>query len=202
MAEELAIQGGTGPRSDELAFAALARDQLGRLYAAARRLVGDQAEDLVQDCLLRAYSSFGELRDRAAAPRWFDTILLNCARDRYRRAERRVREDPVDPTDDFSLYRTIADEDPFPYSDSLHVDFLHRFGREDVWEVLASLPDIYRVPLVLVHMEGRPTAEVAAILDVPLGTVLARLHRGRKRFERTLWEYARSNDLLRTEVPT
>lgn len=62
--------------------------------------------------------------------------------------------------------------------------------------VLLSLPEIYRVPLVLVHMEGFATKEVAHIVGAPIGTVLARLHRGRKLLEKRLWEYAQTNGLL------
>lgn len=183
------------------AFTPVAREQLPRLYSLARRLVGGHAEDLVQECLLRAYRSFDGLRNPVATEAWFTSILLNCAKDRYRYVERHAREIPIDPVDRFSLYRTIASEDPFPYSDSLHLDFLCRFGTEDVWEVLAELPELYRVPLVLVHMEGWPAAEVAALLEVAVGTIHARLHRGRKLFERLLWDYAVANDLLREEVP-
>ena len=73
---------------------------------------------------------------------------------------------------------------------------MERFGAADVRAVLAGLPDLYRVPLLLVHVDGFPTKEVAELLDAPLGTVLARLHRGRKLFERRLWEYAETNGLL------
>jgi RNA polymerase sigma-70 factor (ECF subfamily) len=183
------------PVSDD--FRALATRELPRLYRLARRLAGDEAEDAVQDCLLRAYRSFARLQHREAASSWLTAILVNCCRDRERARARRP--EPVDTSevDDFSLYRTIADEDPFPYSDSLHLDFLERFGREDVREVLRALPLLYRTPLVLVHMEGFLVKEVAHMLDVPLGTMLARLHRGRKLFERELWSYALQNGLLR-----
>jgi RNA polymerase sigma-70 factor (ECF subfamily) len=178
-------------------FAELARQQMPRLYALARQLVDDAAEDLVQECLLKAYRSYPELRDAQAAPAWLTRILVNTARDRYRHRDRRVREDPLPDVDDFSLFRTIASEDPFPYSDSLHLDFLHQFGREDVRAVLASIPELYRVPMLLTYVEGYHAKEVARFLDAPLGTILARLHRGRKLFERRLWEYAEENGLLR-----
>jgi len=84
-----------------------------------------------------------------------------------------------------------------PYSDSLHLDFLHQFGRDDVREVLEGLPEHYRVPLLLVHVDGYQVKEAAQMLETPLGTMLSRLHRGRKLFERRLWEYAQANDLLR-----
>ena len=181
------------------AFAAVAKEHLPRLYSLARRLVADDAEDLVQDCLIKASRAYPNLRDHQAAEAWLNRILANCARDRFRRQQRRPLETLIDPVEEFSLYRTIASEDPFPYSDSLHLDFLCRFGTEDVWNVLAQLPEPDRVPLVLVHMEGWSTAEVASLLEVPLGTLLSRLHRARKRFERTLWEYAVANDLLKEE---
>jgi RNA polymerase sigma-70 factor, ECF subfamily len=178
-------------------FRALATGELPRLYRLARRLARDEAEDAVQDCLLRAYRSFAQLRHEAAGPSWLTAILVNCCRDREDARARRPEPVDLSDVDDFSLYRTIADEDPFPYSDSLHLDFLEQFGREDVRAVVAALPLIYRAPLVLVHMEGYRVKEVAFMLEVPLGTMLARLHRGRKLFERQLWEYAEEHGLLR-----
>ncbi|MQB01619.1 MAG: sigma-70 family RNA polymerase sigma factor [Actinobacteria bacterium] len=181
-------------------FRAIASAQLNRLYATARRLVGDEAEDVVQEALMKAYQNFGQLHDRGAAPAWLMRILVNSCRDRGRARSREPVEVDLDEVEEFSLYRKIAYEDPFPYSDSLHLDFLQRFGKEDVTEVLLLLPEIYRVPLVLVHMQGYATKEVAKLLGVPLGTVLARLHRGRKLFEKTMWDYAEANDLLKEGV--
>jgi RNA polymerase sigma-70 factor, ECF subfamily len=181
-------------------FRVLVREQLPRLYSLARRLVGDEAEDAVQDCLLKAYQRFHQLQVAAAAPAWMTSILVNCCRDRGRTNARRPEEVEFDELERFSLYRKIAYEDPFPYSDSLHLDFLAEFGPEDVRAVLLQLPLLYRIPLVLVYMEGYLAKEVAEMLDAPLGTVLARLHRGRKLFERQLWDYAEENGLLR-EAP-
>jgi len=178
-------------------FKSLAARELPRLYRLARRMVGEDAEDAVQDALSKAYRAHASLADEIAAPAWLTAILVNCCRDRARAKGRRVNETELDEADDFSLYRTIAAEDPFPYSDSLHLDFLHQFGREDVRAVLAQLPELYRLPLVLCYCEGYQVKEVADLLAVPLGTVLARLHRGRKLFERTLWDYAEKYGLLK-----
>ena len=178
-------------------FRALAERELARLYGLARRLVGDDAEDVVQECLLRAYRSFPRLESEAAGSKWLTTILVNCCRDYWRAEGRRVQSVDLDDVDEFSLFRKIADEDPFPYSDSVHLDFLEQFDGEDVRAILASLPELYRVPLVLVHMAGYQVKEVAFELGVPLGTMLARLHRGRKLFERELWSYAERNELLK-----
>jgi RNA polymerase sigma-70 factor (ECF subfamily) len=97
---------------------------------------------------------------------------------------------------EFSLYRTLVDEDPFPYSDTLHADFLQVFDSEDLREVLIRLPDIYRIPLVLRYIDGFATKEIANLMEAPLGTTLARLHRGRRLFEREMWAYAQEAGLL------
>jgi len=178
-------------------FRTLAEQELPRLYRLARRLVGDDAEDVVQEALLKAFRSYDRLDDRAAGPAWLGTIVVNCCRDHGRARARRPQEVELDEVDEFSLYRKIADEDPFPYSDSLHLDFLHQFGVEDVRDLLSEMPEMYREPLVLVYSEGYHVKEVAYSLQVPLGTMLARLHRGRKLFERRLWEYAEQHDLLK-----
>ncbi|HEY1365476.1 MAG TPA: sigma-70 family RNA polymerase sigma factor [Gaiellaceae bacterium] len=181
-------------------FRDLAEPELGRLYRIARRIVPDEAEDAVQDCLLKAFRGLGQLDRDEAAPAWLRSILVNCCRDRIRRRARRPTEIWIEDLDDFSLYRKLASEDPFPYSDSLHLDFLHRFERGDVREVLASLPDHYRQPMLLVYVDGLHAKEVARMMETPLGTMLARLHRGRKLFERRLWEYAEANDMLKEPV--
>ncbi|MGH3135947.1 MAG: RNA polymerase sigma factor [Gaiellaceae bacterium] len=194
------MRNGASPDSDTASvdqFQALAERELPRLYALARRLVGNDAEDVVQECLLRAYRNYSQLARQDASREWLTSILVNCCRDHWRARGRRVETVEFDEVDEFSLFRKIADEDPFPYSDSVHVDFLHEFGSEDVRAILGSLPELYRVPLVLVHMAGYHVKEVAYMLEVPLGTMLARLHRGRKLFERELWSYAERNGLLK-----
>jgi RNA polymerase sigma-70 factor (ECF subfamily) len=195
------VVGGAVAIDDTQAFEALAREAIPRLYGMARRLVGREAEDLVQECLMRAYRSFATLDDPAAGVGWLQAILVNAYRDRLRKSARSVEEVPVEELDDFSLYRTIADEDPFPYSDALHMDFLGTFDRGDVHAVLMRVPEIYRAPLVLRYMEGYATKEIARLMDAPLGTVLARLHRGRKLFEKEMWAYANETGLLERGGP-
>jgi RNA polymerase sigma-70 factor, ECF subfamily len=177
-------------------FRLLAEEQLPRLYTIARRLVGDDAEDAVQDALLKAYRGFDRLEHASAGQAWLTSIVVNVCRDRGRARARAPAEVSIEAVGEFSLYRKIADEDPFPYSDSLHLDFLEQFGQEDVRAILERLPDRYRIPLVLVYVDGFATKEVARLLDTPLGTVLAQLHRGRKLFERQLWDYAEEKGLL------
>jgi RNA polymerase sigma-70 factor, ECF subfamily len=182
------------------AFQSMAVGELPALYSLARRLVRDGAEDLVQETLIRAYRSFGALKEGEAGARWLKTILVNVFRDELRRRARSVEELPVEEVEDFSLYGTLVEVDPLPYSDTLHLDFLRAFGKDDVRDVLMRLPELYRAPLVLRYMDGFATKEIARMLDTPLGTILARLHRGRKRFETEMWAYAEETGLLIGEV--
>lgn len=191
-----------GERSENSTFQAVAVEQLPGLYALARNLADSDAdaEDLVQEALLKAYRSYASLEEPAAAGRWMRVILTNLWRDRMRKRQRSPREVHFDDIDDFSLYEVLVEEDPFPYSDTLHLDFLGSFSRQDVHLVLRRLPELYRAPLVLRYIEEFATKEVARLLGTPLGTVLARLHRGRKLFERAMWEYAREANVVPSEM--
>jgi RNA polymerase sigma-70 factor, ECF subfamily len=111
----------------------------------------------VQETLLRAYRSYGTLRQDTAAGPWLKCILVNVFRDQLRHQARSVQELPVDQVEDFSLYQTLIEQDPLPYSDTLHHDYLRAFGKEDVREVLLRLPELYRAPLVLRYMDGFAT---------------------------------------------
>lgn len=189
---------GFSPAADSTkdAFQGLAVREIPGLYSLARRLVHDGAEDLVQETLLHGYRSFGSLKESAAGGRWLKAIMVNIFRDRLRKVGRSIEELPVESVEDFSLYQALVQEDPLPYSDALHLDFLHAFGKEDVREVLMGLPEIYRTCLILRYMDGFATKEIARMLTIPLGTVLARLHRGRKLFEKQMWTYAEETGLL------
>lgn len=183
-------------------FQEVAREHLPRLYGMARRLGAADPEDLVQETLMRAFQGYGGLRKAEAVGGCLATILVNIHRDRLRKETRSVSEVSLDELDDFSLYRQIAEEDPFPYSDTLHADFLGLFDAQDVHRTLGRLPYHYRAPLVLHYIEGFATKQIARMLDVPLGTVLARLHRGRKAFERAMWDYAEASGRLEREAAT
>ena len=185
--------------SERSALQQLARDELPGLYALARRLGGPggaDAEDLVQETLLRACRSFDSLRDLQAGGKWLRVILTNVWRDRLRKDDRTPDELPVEEETAFSLYRRLEEEDPLPYSDTLHIDVLGAFSDHDVHVVLLRLPPLYRAPLVLRYVEGFATAEIAELLELPVGTVLSQLHRGRQRFEREMWHYAEESGVL------
>lgn len=170
------------------------------LFRFAARLTGDTAtaEDLVQELYLKALKAFGELRDKGRVKSWLFQILNRLVTDRRRSAGREVPTNSQDDLDRFSLYDLVWEEDPLPYSERLHDDFLAQFRDEDVRAALLALPETYRVPLVLVYTEDTSYRELAEILDCPVGTVMSRLHRGRKILEKGLWECAKRRGLVKT----
>jgi RNA polymerase sigma-70 factor (ECF subfamily) len=184
---------------DQEAFAAHTLPHLGHLYRLAVKLTGSpsDAEDLVQETYIRALRAFPALRDRDRVRAWLSQILSRLVLDRHRAPRREIASGDLEALDRFSLYDLIWDEDPLPYSDDLHADFLARFDDEDVRRALLALPEAYRVPLVLVYVEELSYRELADALGWPIGTVMSRLHRARKILERTLWDCARRHGFVK-----
>lgn len=191
----------TAPEGDlPRRFEELALPHLKAVYGLALRLTGDRAtaEDLAQDTFLKAFKAFTGLRDPGRVRPWLFQILSRLVADLYRgRAEDIPTMGPQE-LDRFSLYDLIWEEDPFPYSDRVHDDFLAAFHDDDVRRALRNLPEAYRLPLVLLYVEDLSYRELSEVLGCPMGTVMSRLHRGRKILERELWECAKRRGLVRT----
>ena len=174
------------------------RPHLDYLYSFAVRLCGNRAvaEDLVQDTLLRAFRSFARLRNRERPRLWLTRILTSAHYDRFR-AEHQAKETvSLDDEHHFDLFDKIVEEDPFPYSDRVHLDFLELFDDAKIIEVLRHLHPAHRTALILAYVYGYKAREIAEITRASVGTVLARLFRARKQLERGLWEYAQSRNLI------
>jgi RNA polymerase sigma-70 factor (ECF subfamily) len=184
------------------AFAELVSPHLDGLYGYCLRLASraPDAEDLLQETLLHGLRAYGGLRDKDRVRPWLFRIATNAWRDRQRARGREVSTvslDSAEPDREFSLFSTVAIEDPFPYSDELHLDFLRLFHDEDFHAVFAAISPMHRLPLILTTIHGFSCKEAATILDVPLGTILSRLHRGRRQLERGLWDYAVEHALVK-----
>jgi RNA polymerase sigma factor (sigma-70 family) len=157
------------------AFPALVEAEAGRLYSIALRLTGRpaDAEDLAQEALVRAYRALGQwdgqrIRDLAIRP-WLASIVLNLARNRARSRLSR----PVT----ISLADELA-HPPVPSRDTPHATFERREAAEAWATRLLALPERYRAPLVLRHVDGLSYEEIGEVLGRPAGTVKAQVHRG------------------------
>lgn len=192
---------GSSPTGDiGTRFEALVLPHVRYLYRLAVKLTGSpaDAEDLVQETCVRALRGLDGLRQPDRVRGWLSQILSRLVIDRARGEPLETAVGDLEALDRFSLYDLVQDEDPFPYSDRLHEDFLAQFETEEVRQALLRLPEVFRVPLVLLYTEDLTYAELAEMLDCPVGTVMSRLHRGRKLLERQLWEFARARGLIRT----
>jgi RNA polymerase sigma-70 factor (ECF subfamily) len=199
--EQPVVEGGVEPTAQSRPgrFEDLTLPHLKSLYRLALQLSGNPAaaEDLVQETYLKALKAFPSLRDPERVRPWLFQILNRLATDRYRRESREVSAGEVAELDRFSLYDRIVEEDPFPYAEHIHEDFISRFQHEEVRKAISALPEVYRLPLLLLYTEDLSYRELADVLDCPVGTVMSRLHRGRKILERELWECAKRRGWVR-----
>ncbi len=182
-------------------FEALALPHLTHLYKLAVRLTGaaPDAEDLVHETYMKGLAAFPGLREPERIRPWMSRILARLVLDRYRSGPREVAVGDLAELDRFSLYDLVWDEDPLPYSDDLHHDFLAQFPDDEVRRALLALPETYRVPLLLLYVEDLSYRELAETLGCPMGTIMSRLHRGRKILERELWACAKRRGLVRSD---
>ena len=185
---------------DHERFEALTLPLLGDVYRLAVKLAGHprDAEDLVQETYVKALAAFPGLRNPEQVKSWLFQILSRVVIDRHRAGSHELPVGSLAELDRFSLFDVISDEDPLPYSDRLHADFMAQFPDEAVRTAIQKLPEIYRVPLVIYYVEELSYQQLAELLGCPVGTVMSRLYRGRKLLERELWECAKERGLIRT----
>lgn len=159
---------------------------LEKLYPAALSLTRNRAdaEDLLQETYLRAYRGFAGFQEGTNLKAWLYRILTNSYINLYRKARREPQILSSDDTPDWYLYDKLRESELEP---SAEVLALERVPDAEVQEALESLPDRFRVVILLADIEGFRYREIAEILDIPPGTVMSRLHRGRKALRKALW---------------
>ncbi|MFN2471201.1 MAG: sigma-70 family RNA polymerase sigma factor [Gaiellaceae bacterium] len=161
-----------------------------QVYQVARRLVGsrEEAEDLMQETYARAFRSWRSFQPGTNLRAWLLRILTNLNIDRARARQRRPLSEPLEEGDYF-LYNRLAESsgDTQPEEEER---VLARLSQDNVVSALSELPHDFRDTVVLVDIGGFSYAEAAQILDVPVGTVMSRLHRGRRILKRQLAEEA------------
>ena len=170
---------------------------LPEMYAAALRLTRNpsDAEDLVQETFLRAYRGFAGFRAGTNLRAWMHRILMNTFINSYRKRQREPQTLSEDEVPEWYLYERMA---PGSAEASAETEVLDAMPDEDVQAALDSLPDQFRMAVLLADVEGFSYKEIAEILDIPIGTVMSRLHRGRKALEKALWEAMTDRGLIDT----
>lgn len=166
------------------------------LYGAALRYTRDpsDAEDLVQETLAKAYEKFHQFQQGTNLKAWLYRILHNTYINRYRKQQRRPREHLQEEIEDFSFYDAARRTD-----DSAEHAVLEQLTDQEVRQALADLPEQFREAVYLADVEGFQYKEIAEIMDSPVGTVMSRLHRGRKQLQNSLAEYAARRGLIDTD---
>jgi RNA polymerase sigma-70 factor (ECF subfamily) len=174
---------------DRVRFEEQALELSDQVYRVARRLANsrEEAEDLVQDTYARAFRSWRQFQPGTNLRAWLLRILTNLNIDRGRRVQRTPEQTPLEEGD-YYLYNRLESTMPDENPDEERV--LERLSQNAVVEALAEVPHDFRDVLVLVDIGEFSYAEAAQILDIPVGTVMSRLHRGRRILKQQLADRA------------
>ena len=179
------------PTERQQEFEGLISPHLGSLYSTALRMTHNQndAEDLVQDTLYKAFRAFDQYQKNTNFRAWAFRILVNTYITAYRKASRQPQKVSYDDLEEFYLFKKI--DESVSLQETAKEDFLENFFEDDVKEALENLPYQFRLVVLLCDVEGFSYQEISSIINIPVGTVMSRLHRGRSLLRNRLTKYAR-----------
>ncbi len=184
--------------ADQARFADLAMEHMGSLYTAALRMTRNRAdaEDLVQETYLKAYRAFHTFEEGTNLKAWLYRILTNTYINAYRAKKRRPEQAEVDDVEDLYLYHRLGGLEAAASGHSAEDEVLDHFTETEVKDAIEALPEQFRVAVLLADVEGFSYKEIAEILDIPIGTVMSRLHRGRRALQKALFDFGMERGLV------
>ena len=184
--------------ADQKEFAREAMQYTPQLYSTALRMTRNpaDAEDLVQETFLRAYRAFDHYEDGTNLRAWLFRIMTNTYINMYRKKQRQVQETELGDVEDLFLYRRLRWFDSNAVAESAESQMLALFPEAAVRDAVEALPEEYRVPMLLADVQGFSYKEIAEILDIKIGTVMSRLHRGRTRLQKALYDHAKERGIV------
>ena len=190
--------------ADQSAFAEQAMEYMPQLYSAALRMTRNaaDAEDLVQETYLKAYRGFDRFEEGTNLRAWLYRILTNTFINMYRSKKRRPTETELDEGEDLYLYRRLGGLEAARATRSAEDELMDFFTESEVKDAIESLPEQYRLVVLLCDVEGFSYKEIAEWLEIPIGTVMSRLHRGRKALQKQLYEFAVERGLTEAVAET
>lgn len=184
--------------ADQADFERDAMQYTRQLYTAAMRVTRNpsDAEDLLQETFLKAYRAYHTFEAGTNLKAWLYRILTNTYINKYRKESRRPSEVDLGSVEDLYLYRRLGSEESAEAARTTEDRVLDGLVESDIKTAVENLPENFRLPVLLADLEGFSYKDIAEILDIPIGTVMSRLHRGRKAMQKALWDYAQSRGLL------
>ncbi|MGC2939991.1 MULTISPECIES: sigma-70 family RNA polymerase sigma factor [unclassified Brevibacterium] len=190
------------PETDAERSARFERDALeyvNQLYAAALRMTRNpaDAEDLVQEAYAKAYAAFHQYKPGTNLKAWLYRILTNTFINNYRKKQRQPKEHGSEDIEDWQIAQ--ANSHTSSGGRSAELEALDHLPDTDVKEALSALPEDFRMVVYYADVEGLPYKEIAEIMETPIGTVMSRLHRGRRQLREMLADYAADRGFGNTE---